>query len=101
MVQKMSAGQARVADWNELHPAGTPVVVTNDAGQPMHTKTRSEAWMLGADSRSPGHTPVVLLEGISGAYALERCRALRVVDVQRTSEQDRMAGPGGCGDGMG
>lgn len=67
----------RVEEWNTEHPVGTPVTVTKDNGTETRTKTRSAAWMLGADDSSPGHTAVVLLEGISGAYLLSRCKPQR------------------------
>lgn len=50
----------------------TPAFQTSDNktfGAVMKSKTRSMAWMLG------GHTPVILVEGITGAYALERVTA--------------------------
>jgi hypothetical protein len=49
------------------HPVGTPVVVTKDDGSEVRTKTRSAPWMLCG-------TAVILLEGISGGYALCRVR---------------------------
>lgn len=48
-------------------PVGTPVVVTKDDGSEFVTKTRSYPWMLCS-------TPVILVEGITGGYALERVR---------------------------
>jgi hypothetical protein len=35
-------------------------------GSELTTKTRSEAWVMGE------HTPVVMVEGIAGGYALDR-----------------------------
>lgn len=64
----IQAEQADVDNWNAQHPVGTEVRVMRDFGGPVITKTRSEAWMLG------GHTAVVMLEGISGAYALDCCK---------------------------
>lgn len=64
----LSQLQAMVDHWNKTVPIGTPVQVANDFGKVSDTKTKSEAWLLG------GHTPVVLLEGISGGYSLERVR---------------------------
>lgn len=61
---------AMVNNWNSKHPEGTEVNVRLDNGEVMKSKTRSIAWMLG------GHTPVILVEGISGAYALERVTAI-------------------------
>lgn len=60
-------------DFNAKYPPGTAVKVHKDDGSILETKTRSEAWMLGADSRGyQGHTAVVSVEGISGGYMLNR-----------------------------
>lgn len=65
--------QALVDLWKEV-PEGAPVVVTRDLGEQFRTKTRSIPWLLG------GHTAVIMVEGISGAYSLERVQ--RVVDTE-------------------
>jgi hypothetical protein len=52
---------ARAERW----PIGTPVTVTKDDGSQVETATRSGPWKL-------GDTWVILLEGISGGYALAR-----------------------------
>lgn len=57
---------ALLAAWT--YPSGTPVTVTLDDGSKWQTRTRSEAWALGSGA------PVVLLEGKTGGYSLERCR---------------------------
>ena len=67
--RRVTAQIKAVRDWNDAHRIGTPCTVELDSGDIVATKTRSEAWMLS------GHTAVVMLEGISGAYALERVRA--------------------------
>ena len=54
-----------VEEWNKNHKGGINVEVMKDDGSTIFTKTRSIAWVL-------GDTPVILLEGISGGYALER-----------------------------
>ena len=46
-------------------PIGTPVTVTKDDGAQVDTLTRSAPWKL-------GDTWVILLEDISGGYALAR-----------------------------
>jgi hypothetical protein len=74
---RVQAEIQRVEEWNAKHPAGTPVTVTNDDKTETQTKTRSAAWMLGADDSSPGHSAVVLLEGRSGAFLLSRCKPRR------------------------
>ena len=55
--------------FNDAYPIGSTVKVTDDEGYKVERKVQSEAWVLGA------HTPVVMLEGISGAYLLSRCAA--------------------------
>lgn len=60
--------QKLVDDWNAEHLVGISVVVTRDDGAKKVTKTTSAAWLLG------GHTAVILLEGISGAYSLARVK---------------------------
>ena len=57
------------ARWNETHPIGTRVVLTDDFGARHETETRSVAWLLGDGS------PVVKVRGWPGGYALERIRA--------------------------
>jgi len=47
-------------------PIGTPVDVHQGNGSMLRTKTRSEAWLLG------GHTAVIHVDGLEGAYVLER-----------------------------
>lgn len=71
-----SVASARaLADWNRDVQPGTPVVVTRDDGSTLETRTRSRAWDLCG-------TPVVMVDGISGGYALHRVRV-------RTSEPVR------------
>lgn len=55
-----------IENFNLKYPVGTDVTVKKDNGEIIHTKTRSEADLLG------GHTPVIWLDGISGCYALSR-----------------------------
>lgn len=57
--------------WNDNHPPGTEVDVTKDNGDVVRTKTRSEAWLLG------GPIAVVMVEGISGGYQLDRISAIK------------------------
>ena len=63
--------------WNLKYPIGTPVTVEMDSGEIRATTTRSVAWMLGAEPsrKDPGHSAVVLMDGISGCYLLSRVRA--------------------------
>lgn len=78
---------ALVEKWKDV-PDGTPVIVTKDDGSEFKTKKRSSPWMLGADNRdpsdpthSPGHTAVMMVEGISGGYRLWRIRLDETVKV--------------------
>jgi hypothetical protein len=57
-------------DWNTTVPVGTPCKVNMDDGTARILVTRSEAWVMG------GHSAMVMLEGISGAFKLDRCTAL-------------------------
>lgn len=55
--------EAACAAW--VHPEGTPVAVLRDCGEVLETRTRSMPWVL-------GETAVILVEGISGGYSLDR-----------------------------
>lgn len=59
-------GERAVENWNRIVAVGAHVDVTLDDGSVKETTTLSEAWMLG------GHTAVVVIRGISGAYSLAR-----------------------------
>jgi hypothetical protein len=58
--------QQTVDAWNTHHPSGTAVNVHQDDGTIFNTTTRGRAWLLG------GHTAVISVTGIAGAYLLER-----------------------------
>lgn len=67
-----------VAKWNKV-PQGTRVVVRRDDRSETHTKIRSKAWLVGG-------VPVILVDGISGAYALERISlGIRFLDAHAGS----------------
>lgn len=55
--------------WNRQHRIGTPVTVRRSDGSTVHTVTKSDAYLLGHGQA------VILLEGISGCYALDRVTA--------------------------
>ena len=57
---------AECARWNAANPVGTPVNVRMDCGEIRETVTRTGAQILS------GHTAVIWLDGISGAYLLSR-----------------------------
>ena len=61
----------KASDWNKRYAVGQKVVVATDDHSTVFTKTRSPAWDLG------GHTPVVMVEGIAGGYALDRVTAVK------------------------
>ncbi|TXH09642.1 MAG: hypothetical protein E6R03_16490 [Hyphomicrobiaceae bacterium] len=63
--------QHRCDVWNFKHPAGTRVALRKDDGTTQETVTESEAMLLG------GHTAVIWLKNVSGAYALDRVRAIQ------------------------
>jgi hypothetical protein len=58
-----------VALWNSKYPVGTKVQVRKLVGDVdfVETVTTSEAYVLG------GHSPVIMLKGISGCFALTHC----------------------------
>lgn len=66
--------EQRMRMWNDRHPSGTLVTLRTSAdGSPdvlMETKTRSEAWLLGHGQA------VVLVDGKSGGWALDRVTAV-------------------------
>lgn len=65
-----------VDDWNKDHKPGIDVIVKKDDESEVRTKTRSEAYMLGASGDYPGHTAMIMLEDISGCYSLDRVHAV-------------------------
>lgn len=57
--------------WNAAHPIGTPVTryrLVDPLEDPVETKTRSEAWLMG------GHTAMVMVDGIAGGVLVESLR---------------------------
>ena len=64
--QPSPVAYAEASDFNERYPVGTRVSVRRDDGTVTRTKTRSRAWVLA------GVCPVVMVEGIRGAYLLSR-----------------------------
>jgi hypothetical protein len=73
--QRASMAQADkdAAAWNEKTPEGAPVCVHRDNGEILKTATRSAAWNLCGMA-------VVLVEGISGGYALDHMHLLEVAN---------------------
>lgn len=58
--------QSKIEVFNERHPVGSVVTVINDYGEKIVTKVKHPADILS------GHTAVVWLDNISGAYLLNR-----------------------------
>lgn len=58
------------------HPEGTDVIARTRDGSEVRTKTCSVPWMLGEQLSQgyPGHTAVIMLDGFSGGFALDRIR---------------------------
>ncbi len=63
--------EAQIKKFNEKYPPGTLGFLTRDNGSVEPAQTRSDAWIVG------GHTAVVLLEGISGGYQLDRFKPMQ------------------------
>lgn len=59
---------AEINEWNHNHQVGCEVLVRLDDGSIKHTTTTSQAMVLS------GHSSVIMLEGISGCYALDRVK---------------------------
>ena len=106
-IGKKEKEQARIAkEWNEKHPVGIAVIVTKDDRTEFKTKTRSSAYMLGESGEYPGHTAVVMLEGISGCYALDRVKPIQRMEVKCECNNMQPCHPddkgfGICGDFLG
>jgi hypothetical protein len=67
-----SAAQLRrqIERWNSRVAVGTKICVRLDSGEARITTTRSEAYILS------GHSAVIMLDGISGCYSLDRVVAV-------------------------
>lgn len=65
-----AAQQKAVDAFNSKFPVGQYVNVRLDSGEEMTTVTRSPAQLLG------GHTAVIWVDGIAGAYLLNRVTPL-------------------------
>ena len=69
MSKKIEHQQELVRDWNKKREVGQKVLVRLDNGDEYETVTRAKAQMIGG-------TAVCFAKGISGAYMLERFRAM-------------------------
>lgn len=66
MQESMEVMESKIKIFNEKHPVGSAVTVAKDFGEQIETTVRYPAQIMG------GHTAVVWLFGISGAYSLSR-----------------------------
>lgn len=66
MQESIEVMKSKIKVFNEKHPVGSAVIVVKDFGENVNTKVRCPAEILG------GHTAVVWLDNISGAYSLDR-----------------------------
>ena len=67
---------ALIGEFNTANQIGIEVDVKKDDGSIVRTKTRSKAWLMG------GHTAMILLEGISGGYMLQRVTVVAADEVK-------------------
>lgn len=77
--------------WNSLNPVGSPCDLIQNDGTMLRTKTRSVAWNLGHGQA------VVLVEGKTGGWELERVRILETHSSANTADlptlDERTANP--------
>jgi len=66
MQESIEVMESKIKVFNEKHPVGSNVTVIKDLGETFETTVRFPAAILS------GHTAVVWLRGISGAYVLNR-----------------------------
>lgn len=75
-VRELDKQTALIEEFNAANQIGIEVDVKKDGGSINRTKTRSEAWLMG------GHTAMILLDGISGGYMLERVTVATAGEVE-------------------
>lgn len=66
MQESVEVMKSKIEVFNEKHSVVSPVVVVKDAGEKIMATIKYPARVMG------GHTAVVWLDGISGAYSLNR-----------------------------
>ncbi len=78
--------QSIVDAWNATVLVGTPVRYWTGVreGEGKTGRTRSTAYLLGASSDQPGHTPVVFVEGEGSCIALTHVQP--VADGEQTGD---------------
>ena len=67
-LRQEAKARVEAAAFNAVVPVGARVIVTKDMGEEIHTRTRSEAWVI------PSNAALVMVEGISGGYSVSRVR---------------------------
>ena len=66
MQELIEVMEGKIKAFNENHPVGSDVYVIKDNGDKVRTTVKHPACIMG------GHTAVAWLDGIIGAYALDR-----------------------------
>lgn len=67
-----STPKEQAANWNKNNPIGTQVTMTRDGGEVQTTRTSSAAWVAACGGA------VVLMEGVRGAYLLDRVKPVKL-----------------------
>jgi len=65
----MNLPESCIERWNRAVTVGSWVLVSRDDGSIEERRTRSDAWLFDSGKG----LPVIILEGISGCYLLDRC----------------------------
>lgn len=66
MQESIRVMESKIEFFNKNHPVGSDVFVIKDNGDRIKTQVKHPACIMG------GHTAVAWLDGIIGAYALDR-----------------------------
>lgn len=66
MQESTEVMKSKIEIFNKKHPVGTFVTLIEDDGGKFETQIRYRAEIMG------GHTPVVWVNGLAGAYSLNR-----------------------------
>ena len=81
MRKSIEVMESKVRAFNRRNPVGKTVTVIKDLGEEIETRVKYPAEVLS------GHTPVVWLDGISGAYLLDR-----VISYPASAADERLTG---------
>ena len=77
--------QKKVDDWNAKYEVGQKVIVTKDGGEQFETEDKYPAEMMCG-------TAVGWFKGISGAYQLDRAKAVEGDNENQQSREREVAG---------